>query len=79
MTNNIVEAVGFVLVLAFLWFVWPPLVLLGAGLLLVLWANTRTTTGRLGAVLGAATAAARRAYQAHQIEQVQKAELRRVA
>ncbi len=35
------EVVGFLLVLAFLFFVWPPLVLLGAGVLLVAYANVR--------------------------------------
>jgi hypothetical protein len=39
--NNLLELVGYALVVAFLWFVWPPLCLLGAGLLLVVWANAR--------------------------------------
>lgn len=29
------EAVGLALVVSFLWFLWPPLVLLGAGVVLV--------------------------------------------
>jgi hypothetical protein len=63
--SNVLEALGFGLVLGFLWFVWPPLVLLGAGLLLIAHANTRGTgRGRLGAAIGAAVAAARRAYTA---------------
>lgn len=41
MVSNLLELVGYALILAFLWFVWPPLVLLGAGVLLVLWANAR--------------------------------------
>jgi hypothetical protein len=39
--STAVELVGFGLVLVFLWFVWPPLVLLGTGVLLVLLANAR--------------------------------------
>lgn len=73
MLNNVAEALGFGLILGFLWFVWPPLVLLGAGLLLVAWANTRTSSGRLGAAVGAAAAAARRAYRVERLnEQVQQ-------
>lgn len=41
MVNNLLEFVGYVLVVTFLWFVWPPLCLLGTGLLLVVWANAR--------------------------------------
>jgi hypothetical protein len=63
--DKLIEAAGFALVLGFLWFVWPPLVLLGAGILLVAAANTRTRGGgRLGLAVGAALAAARRAYAA---------------
>ncbi len=63
--NNLAERAGYGLILGFLWFIWPPLVLLGAGLLLVTWANTRTKSGgRFGLALGAAVAAARRAYAA---------------
>lgn len=59
------EVAGFGLILGFLWFVWPPLVLLGAGLLLLMYANTRgASSGRLGLAVGAALAAARRAYAA---------------
>lgn len=76
--DNTAELAGFGLILGFLWFVWPPLVLLGAGILLVLWANTRRTSGgRLGAAAGAAWAAARSAYRMSR-EPV-SAELRRVA
>jgi hypothetical protein len=39
--NTLLEWLGFALIVSFLWFVWPPLTLLGAGLLLVLWANAR--------------------------------------
>lgn len=63
--NSTAELAGFGLILAFLWFIWPPLVLLGAGLLLVTWANTRTKSGgRFGLAIGAAVAAARRTYAA---------------
>jgi fatty acid desaturase len=62
--DKLAELAGFGLVLAFLWFVWPPLVLLGAGILLVAYANTRSRSGRLGIAAGAAWAAARRAYLA---------------
>jgi fatty acid desaturase len=75
--NNLVESLGFALVLAFLWFVWPPLVLLGAGVLLVVWANTRSHNGRVGTALGAAITAAKRAYAAGQEQPT--TELRRVA
>lgn len=61
MGSKSAEVAGFGLILGFLWFVWPPLVLLGAGLLLVTFANTRGS-GRLGLAVGAALAAARRAY-----------------
>jgi hypothetical protein len=63
--DKLTEVAGFGLILGFLWFVWPPLVLLGAGLLLVMYANTRTKSGgRLGLAVGAAFIAARRAYAA---------------
>jgi hypothetical protein len=62
--DDFLEFAGFVLVIGFLWFVWPPLVLLGAGLLLVMRANTRTRKGRFGAALGSAFAAGRRALKA---------------
>lgn len=41
MLNNALEAVGCFLVVVFFWFVWPPLVLLAAGVLLVLVAVVR--------------------------------------
>lgn len=62
--DKLAELAGFALVLGFVYFVWPPLVLLGAGALLVAYANTRSKQGRLGVVVGAAVAAARRAYTA---------------
>lgn len=37
----LVELAGFGLLLIFLWQIWPPLVLAGAGLLMVTWANVR--------------------------------------
>ena len=67
--------------LAFLWFVWPPLPLLGAGVLLVLWANTRQRSGSLSAALAAAVASARRAYDMsrEQPAEEQPRELHRIA
>lgn len=62
---NVIEALGFGLILAFLYAVWSPLALLGAGVLLVLYANTRSGSGgRMGAAFGAATASFRDAYRA---------------
>lgn len=66
--NNTAEAVGYALIVAFLYMVWPPLALLGAGVLLVAWANIRAAraSGRsartrlaLSAAWTAATAALR--------------------
>lgn len=76
--TNTAETLGYALILAFLWFIWPPLVLLGAGALLVTWANTRTRQGRFGKSLGAAVAAARRAY-ATNVDDQPTTELRRIA
>ena len=39
--NDLIELVGYALIATFAWFVWPPAVLLVAGLLLVLMANVR--------------------------------------
>lgn len=69
--NNLVEAVGYALIVGFLYLLWAPLALLGAGLLLVAWANVRAarpagTRGRTAAALGAAIGAARRAYRVQQ-------------
>lgn len=67
MGNNLVEACGYLLMIGFLWFVWPPLVLLGAGVLLVAVANARARaqSGRprrsVLTALGAAAAAYRQA------------------
>jgi hypothetical protein len=78
--DKLAELIGFGLVIGFLWFVWPPLVLLGAGLLLVTWANTRSKSGgRFGLALGAAVAAARRAYSASRELEAADPKLRRVA
>lgn len=68
MTNDVVETIGYALVVAFLYAVWPPLALLGAGLLLVAWANIRAARptgarGRTAAAVGAAWGAARQAYR----------------
>lgn len=77
--DKLTELAGFGLILGFLWFVWPPLVLLGAGLLLVVYANTRTHTGRIGLSAGAAWAAARRAYATSREIEAETARLRAVA
>jgi len=63
---NLAELAGYGLVVGFLWFVWPPLVLLGAGLLLIIWANTRrpsASRGRTAGAIAAAAAAARTAWR----------------
>lgn len=78
--NNLAETAGYLLIVAFLFAVWPPLALLGAGLLLVAWANVRASratarSGRTSAAFGAAIAAARRVYAQHD----GTPELRRVA
>lgn len=69
-SNNLLEAAGYALIVAFLWFVWPPLALLGAGVLLVVVANVRAnrpaSAGRVMARLAAAAAAARDAYRREQ-------------
>lgn len=49
MVNDLIELVGYALIAAFAWFVWPPLVLLVAGVLLVLLANVRAIRGRAAA------------------------------
>lgn len=78
--NSTAELAGFGLILGFLWFVWPPLVLLSAGILLVAWANTRPKSGgRFGLAVGAAVAAARRAYAASRELEAVDPKLRRVA
>jgi uncharacterized membrane protein len=46
MVNNLIELLGFLCLAVFAWFVWPPLTLLVAGLLLVLWANVRGSRAR---------------------------------
>lgn len=42
MLDNLLEAAGFGLLIAFAWFVWPPAALLAAGLVLLLVANVRS-------------------------------------
>lgn len=67
MRENIAEALGYGLVLGFLYFVWPPLVLLGGGLLLWTWANTRParpSAAPVGRAVGAALGAAYQAWKA---------------
>lgn len=68
-STNKVEGLGYLLVLGFLGFVWAPLPLLGAGVLLVVWANTRAQqdgrfTRAVATALGAAAAAARVGWRA---------------
>lgn len=41
MVNNLMQTVGLALVVAFSWFVWPPLPLLVAGVLLTVGAEAR--------------------------------------
>lgn len=41
MVNKLIETLGFVLVIAFAYFVWPPAALLTGGLVLLLVANVR--------------------------------------
>lgn len=67
MLRNVAEALGFALAVAFLAFVWPPLALLGMGVLLVVWANFTKPAkprpaGSLGATVAVAVAAARKAW-----------------
>lgn len=65
MVRNTAELLSFALLIGFLYLCWPPLALLGAAVLLFLWANfTKPTGGRIGAAVGAAVAAARRTYAA---------------
>jgi hypothetical protein len=72
--DKVTEFLGCALLVAFFWFVWPPLVLLAAGMLLVIFANTRTHTGEFGKRFRAA----RRAWLAsREVEPV--AEVRRIA
>lgn len=77
--DKLAEVAGFGLILTFAWFLWPPLPLLGGGLLLVLYANTRTRSGRVSAVVSAAVAAARNAYVAARPALDDTTQLRRVA
>lgn len=42
MVNSLVEMLGFALILLFLYLMWWPSAILGAGILLVLWANVRS-------------------------------------
>ena len=62
MVNNALEGIGYVLIVAFLYLLWAPLALLGAGVLLVIYANVRPEGGRAAAAIGAALSAARRAW-----------------
>lgn len=62
MVTNLVEAAGFALILWFLYILWPPAAILGAGVLLIAWANVRTGKGRVAGAIGAAMQAARVAY-----------------
>ena len=41
MVDNLLEALGFLLLIAFSWFVWPPAVLLTTALILLIVANVR--------------------------------------
>ena len=80
MVNNLAEAVGYALIVAFLYAVWPPLALLGAGVLLVVWANARAarSEGRSGRTMAAVTAAVTAARSAYRQQDTTR-ELRSVA
>jgi asparagine N-glycosylation enzyme membrane subunit Stt3 len=62
MVSNLAELLGYALIVAFLYILWPPLALLSGGLLLVLWANVRTGKGRTASAIGAAFSAAKASY-----------------
>lgn len=86
MLNNLIETLGYAVLIAFLYACWPPLALLGAGLYLVVGANVRAARsagrpGRTAAAVTAAFAAGRRAYAAFAAPPAEQAtaELRRVA
>lgn len=79
MFNNLAEALGYALVIGFLWFVWPPLVLLGAGVLLVVWANVRKPSATRARHAATAAVKAARAAAAAAWSDTPTAELRRVA
>jgi hypothetical protein len=70
--SNLAELLGYALIVAFLYILWAPLALVGAGLLLILWANVRTSKGRTAAAIAAAVTAARATYK-------DSSELRRIA
>lgn len=46
MVNNLLEVAGFVLLVVFAWFVWPPAAALVAGLILIVVANMRAAKRR---------------------------------
>jgi hypothetical protein len=72
--DKVTEFLGCALVVAFLYFVWPPLVLLSSGMILLIFANTRRHSGRFGVALRGAWTA----WQAsREVEPV--AEVRRIA
>ena len=79
--NNLAELVGYALIVAFLYCVWPPLALAGAGVLLVVWANVRAarTAGRSGRTVAAVMAAVTAARRVYAQQHDGPAELRRVA
>jgi hypothetical protein len=49
--DKVTEFLGCALLVAFFYFVWPPLVLLSSGMLLLIFANTRKHSGQFGAAL----------------------------
>jgi hypothetical protein len=67
--SNLAEAVGYACIVAFLYLMWAPLALLGTGLLIVLWANTRRPRpGRLAGAVATAMGAASAAWRAASAE-----------
>lgn len=80
MVNRTAESAGYLALVGFLFLVWPPLALLGFGVLLIVWANVRAVRGagdaRTAAAIGAAWASARAAYRQARLADRERAELK---
>lgn len=75
MLRNVVEAVGLLMVVGFLYLCWPPLALLGGGAVCVTWANmTKPNQGQLVRAVGAALGAAKKAWQQAAAEAARRAQ-----
>ncbi|MGL5908692.1 MAG: hypothetical protein ACRCZP_01740 [Phycicoccus sp.] len=73
MRAGVVEAVGWCLLVVFAGLVWWPAAVGAAGVVLVMWANTREPgrdTGRAARSFGAAFAAGRDAWRAAQADEL---------